>query len=82
MKDKGEGERMNPRRTWRVLSLILLMTLQSCGSNDGEGLSKIPRCLTKEEALTRCLAIEIGSGLNMEQARLRCEPFFRVDSCY
>jgi hypothetical protein len=69
---------MKRRPTWRVLGLILLMTLQSCGGNK-EGAS---RCKTKEEARTQCLAEYIADGFTLDQAKVRCDPLFTVDSCY
>lgn len=66
------------KATWRVLFLITLMTLQSCGG-DKEGAS---RCKSKEEARTQCLAEYIADGLTLEQSKLRCDPLFTVDSCY
>jgi hypothetical protein len=69
---------MKRRPSWRVWELILLVSLASCGSQNGP----VPRCLTKEEARTQCLAEEISKGFNLDQARLQCDPFFLVDSCY
>lgn len=66
------------KMVWRVLVLTMLVTLQSCGG-DKEGAS---RCKSREEARTQCLAEYIADGFTLEQAVIRCDPLFTVDSCY
>lgn len=69
-----------------VIGTILTAILSvSCGKNapaGGPGILGTARCWSKEEARTFCRAEYIADGFTLEQAKLRCDPFYLYDGCY
>lgn len=65
-----------------ILTAILFV---SCGKNapkGGPGLLGTSRCWSQEEARTFCRAEYIAEGFTLDQAKLRCDPFYVNPGCY
>jgi hypothetical protein len=66
----------------RSVAFLGLFLAVSCGNGKGSGLKDVPRCLSATEAMTLCHATYIADGFTLDQARLRCDPFFTMPGCY
>jgi hypothetical protein len=58
------------------MKILVFLILVGCGDHEGR------RCLTRDEALSKCQVEHWSNGVDAPTAKLMCEPLYQNEACY